>query len=82
MGSIGFKGAHPAYPEREARPARPLTLMDLLSKARELGVGLAKRMGARLGRRKRALLAPVYTRLNCPHPPAKASGNSLRATSV
>jgi 3-oxoisoapionate decarboxylase len=42
MWSIGFKGAHPAYPEREARPTRPMTLLDLLWKARELGVGLVQ----------------------------------------
>ena len=40
--SIGFQGAHPAYPEREARPEHPMTLLDLLRKARELGVHLVQ----------------------------------------
>jgi sugar phosphate isomerase/epimerase len=42
MWSIGFKGAHPAYPEREARPEHPMTLLDLLRKARELGLHLVQ----------------------------------------
>src|SRR5690242_17453714 len=42
MWSIGFKGPNPAYPDREARPAAPLTPLGLLEKARELGVGLVQ----------------------------------------
>ncbi len=42
MWSIGFKGAHPTYPDREARPEHPMTLLDLLRKARELGVSLVQ----------------------------------------
>jgi 3-oxoisoapionate decarboxylase len=38
MWSIGFKGPNPAFPDREARPAAPLTPLGLLEKARELGV--------------------------------------------
>ena len=42
MWSIGFKGANPAYPGREARPTHPLTALGLLRKARELGVQLVQ----------------------------------------
>jgi sugar phosphate isomerase/epimerase len=42
MWSIGFKGANPAYPEAEALPARPLTALGLLQKARDLGVTLVQ----------------------------------------
>ena len=38
MWSIGFKGPNPAYPEKEARPTRPLSAVDILRKARELGI--------------------------------------------
>jgi sugar phosphate isomerase/epimerase len=42
MWSIGFKGANPAYPEKEARPGQPMTALGLLQKARELGVHLVQ----------------------------------------
>lgn len=42
MWSIGFKGAHPDFPDREARPSRPLSAIGLLEKARELGVRLVQ----------------------------------------
>jgi sugar phosphate isomerase/epimerase len=42
MWSIGFKGPNPAYPDKEARPTRPMTAMALLEKARELGVKLVQ----------------------------------------
>jgi|WetSurMetagenome_2_1015567.scaffolds.fasta_scaffold69408_2 3-oxoisoapionate decarboxylase len=38
MWSLGFKGPNPVFPEAEARPAKPLTPIGLLEKARELGV--------------------------------------------
>jgi len=40
MWSIGFKGSNPAFPNREARPKKPLTPLGLLQKARDLGVCL------------------------------------------
>ena len=42
MWSIGFQGANPAYPDKAARPEKPLTAMGLLEKARELGVHLVQ----------------------------------------
>jgi 3-oxoisoapionate decarboxylase len=42
MWSIGFQGANPAYPDRAARPAAPLTALGLLEKARELGIHLVQ----------------------------------------
>jgi 3-oxoisoapionate decarboxylase len=42
MWSIGFKGAHPDYPDREARPSRPLTSIGLLEKAKALEVRLVQ----------------------------------------
>jgi sugar phosphate isomerase/epimerase len=38
MWSIGFQGANPAYPDKAARPANPLTPLGLLEKAHQLGV--------------------------------------------
>jgi 3-oxoisoapionate decarboxylase len=42
MWSIGFQGANPAFPERTARPQHPFTPLDLLQKARELGISLVQ----------------------------------------
>jgi sugar phosphate isomerase/epimerase len=42
MWSIGFQGANPAYPDKAARPSHPMTAMDLLVKARELGLNLVQ----------------------------------------
>src|SRR5690349_16656015 len=42
MWSIGFQGANPAYPDKAARPAQPLTALGLLAKAQELGVRLVQ----------------------------------------
>jgi sugar phosphate isomerase/epimerase len=42
MWSIGFQGANPAYPDKAARPAHPLTALGLLAKARELGLHLVQ----------------------------------------
>ncbi len=42
MWSIGFKGVHPDFPYREARPSEPLTAVGLLEKAKELGVRLVQ----------------------------------------
>jgi 3-oxoisoapionate decarboxylase len=42
MWSIGFQGANPAYPDRSARPSKPLTLVGLLEKAQSLGVKLVQ----------------------------------------
>jgi len=42
MWSIGFQGANPAYPDKSARPPKPLTLFDLLEKAQSLGVKLVQ----------------------------------------
>jgi sugar phosphate isomerase/epimerase len=42
MWSIGFQGANPAYPDKAARPASPLTPRGLLEKARALGVSLVQ----------------------------------------
>jgi 3-oxoisoapionate decarboxylase len=42
MWSIGFQGANPNYPDRAARPTRPMTALDLLVKARELGLRLVQ----------------------------------------
>ena len=42
MWSIGFQGANPAYPDKAARPAVPLTPRGLLEKARALGVRLVQ----------------------------------------
>lgn len=42
MWSIGFQGVNPAYPERAARPKSPLKPLDLLQKARDLGVHLVQ----------------------------------------
>jgi sugar phosphate isomerase/epimerase len=42
MWSIGFQGANPAYPDKAAHPAAPLTALGLLEKARTLGVKLVQ----------------------------------------
>lgn len=42
MWSIGFQGTDPANPNHAACPARPLTALDLLEKARQLGVRLVQ----------------------------------------
>ena len=42
MWAIGFQGANPAYPDRAARPAVPLTAVGLLDRARELGIHLVQ----------------------------------------
>ena len=42
MWSIGFQGANPAYPDKAARPTRPMSALDLLAKARELGLSLVQ----------------------------------------
>jgi len=42
MWSIGFKGANPAYPDKEARPSHPMTPLGLLQKAKELGIHLVQ----------------------------------------
>ena len=42
MWSIGFQGANPAYPDKAARPAQPLTALGLLEKARQLGVSVVQ----------------------------------------
>jgi sugar phosphate isomerase/epimerase len=42
MWSIGFQGANPAYPERAARPATPLSALGLLEQARRLGLSLVQ----------------------------------------
>jgi len=42
MWSIGFKGVNPAFPDRAAIPAQPLTALGLLEKARRLGVRLVQ----------------------------------------
>jgi sugar phosphate isomerase/epimerase len=42
MWSIGFEGANPAFPGRAARPKRPMTALDLLEKARALGLSLVQ----------------------------------------
>ncbi len=48
MWSIGFEGANPAFPGRSARPARPLTALGLLEKARRFGLRLVQ-TGPNLG---------------------------------
>jgi 3-oxoisoapionate decarboxylase len=48
MWSIGFQGANPAYPDKSARPANPLTALGLLEKAHQLGVQLVQ-TGPNLG---------------------------------
>jgi sugar phosphate isomerase/epimerase len=48
MWSIGFQGANPAFPEKAARPAHPLTALGLLEKACQLGVRLVQ-TGPNLG---------------------------------
>jgi 3-oxoisoapionate decarboxylase len=48
MWSIGFQGANPAFPDKAARPAKPLTALGLLEKARGLGVHLVQ-TGPNLG---------------------------------
>lgn len=40
MWSIGFQGANPAYPDKAARPAHPLTAMGLLERAHRFGLNL------------------------------------------
>jgi sugar phosphate isomerase/epimerase len=42
MWSIGFQGPNPAYPDKAARPAVPLSALGLLEKAHELGVSLVQ----------------------------------------
>jgi sugar phosphate isomerase/epimerase len=42
MWSIGFQGANPAYPQKAARPTKPLNARGLLEKARELGLKLVQ----------------------------------------
>jgi 3-oxoisoapionate decarboxylase len=42
MWSIGFHGPNPDFPDRAARPDHPLTLMNLLEKAHQLGVSLVQ----------------------------------------
>ena len=42
MWSIGFRGANSAYPDKAAYPQNPLTALDLLVKARQLGVRLVQ----------------------------------------
>jgi 3-oxoisoapionate decarboxylase len=42
MWSVGFQGANPAFPNHEARPTHPLTAIDLLEKACQLGVRLVQ----------------------------------------
>jgi sugar phosphate isomerase/epimerase len=42
MWSIGFQGANPAYPDTAALPTRPMSALDLLAKARELGLSLVQ----------------------------------------
>jgi 3-oxoisoapionate decarboxylase len=42
MWSIGFQGPNPAFPDRAARPARPLTPLGLLERAHQLGVRLVQ----------------------------------------
>ena len=42
MWAIGFQGPNPAFPDRAARPAHPLSPMGLLEKAHSLGVGLVQ----------------------------------------
>jgi sugar phosphate isomerase/epimerase len=42
MWSIGFQAPNPAYPDRAARPAHPLTPLGLLEKAHQLGVSLVQ----------------------------------------
>ena len=42
MWSIGFQGANPAFPDKAARPAHPMTALDLLEKACELGLHLVQ----------------------------------------
>ncbi len=42
MWSIGFQGANPAYPDKAARPASPLTALGLLEKAHALGIKLVQ----------------------------------------
>jgi 3-oxoisoapionate decarboxylase len=40
MWSIGFKGPNPSFPDKEARPLQPLRAINLLEKAKSLGVSL------------------------------------------
>jgi sugar phosphate isomerase/epimerase len=42
MWAIGFQGANPAYPDKAARPANPLTPLGLLEKAYQLGLHLVQ----------------------------------------
>jgi sugar phosphate isomerase/epimerase len=42
MWSIGFQGVNPAYPDKAACPAVPLTLLGLLEKAHSLGIHLVQ----------------------------------------
>ncbi len=42
MWSIGFQGVNPAFPDRAACPTHPLSSLDLLQKARDLGVKLVQ----------------------------------------
>jgi 3-oxoisoapionate decarboxylase len=48
MWSIGFQGINPAYPDKAACPAEPLTAIGLLEKAHQLGVHLVQ-TGPNLG---------------------------------
>jgi 3-oxoisoapionate decarboxylase len=48
MWSIGFRGLNPAYPDKEARPAQPLSALGLLEKARQYGLSLVQ-TGPNLG---------------------------------
>ena len=40
MWSLGFRGQNPAFPDREARPEKPLTALGLLENAHALGLHL------------------------------------------
>jgi sugar phosphate isomerase/epimerase len=42
MWSIGFKGPNPAFPDKEARPTHPMTAMQLLETAHDLGLSLVQ----------------------------------------
>ncbi|MBE0696497.1 MAG: sugar phosphate isomerase/epimerase [Anaerolineaceae bacterium] len=48
MWSIGFHGANPAYPDKNACPSEPLTAIGLLEKANQLGIHLVQ-TGPNLG---------------------------------
>ena len=42
MWSLGFRGPNPAFPDREARPEKPLTALGLLENAHALGLSLVQ----------------------------------------